>query len=54
MVWADVLDLLTSRRAEPMACPHCTAKPLNVEELPSGVTRVSCPACSRFIEGRFS
>lgn len=54
MVWADVLDQLAARRGEPMTCPHCSARPLSVEEQPSGVTRVSCPSCSRFIEGRFS
>ena len=54
MVWADVLDQLAARRGEPMTCPHCGAKPLDVEEQPSGSTRVSCPKCTRFIEGRFS
>jgi hypothetical protein len=53
MVWADVLDQLAARRAEPMTCPHCGGTPLAVEERPDGVTRVSCPACRRFIEGRF-
>jgi DNA-directed RNA polymerase subunit RPC12/RpoP len=54
MVWADVLDQLAAQRGEPMTCPHCSAKPLSVEEQPSGMTRVRCPSCGRFIEGRFS
>jgi hypothetical protein len=54
MVWADVLDLLAAGRGEPLTCPHCGAKPLDVEEQPGGSTRVSCPKCTRFIEGRFS
>lgn len=54
MVWADVLDALAARRGEPLTCPLCGARPLDVEQLPSGATRVTCPKCTRFIEGRFS
>jgi hypothetical protein len=52
-VWADVLDQVAARRAEPISCPHCGVAPLAVEQRASGITRISCTACRRFIEGRF-
>lgn len=54
IIWQDVLDQVAARRAEPLACPHCQHKPLSVEERPNGVTRITCPSCQRFVEGRFS
>ena len=53
IIWQDVLDQVAARRAEPLACPHCQAAPLSVEDRPNGLTRISCPACLKFIEGRF-
>jgi ribosomal protein L37AE/L43A len=53
LIWQDVLDQVAARRAEPLTCPHCGQKPLTVEESPTGVTRITCPACQRFVEGRF-
>jgi hypothetical protein len=54
IIWQDVLDQVAARRAEPLACPHCHARPLAVDERPDGVTRITCPSCRKFIEGRFA
>jgi hypothetical protein len=53
IVWQDVLDEIAAGRRGALVCPHCSARPLTVEERPSGATRVSCPSCQRFLEGRF-
>lgn len=53
IVWQDVLDEIAAGRRANLACPHCGARPLAVEERPSGATRVACPSCQRFLEGRF-
>ncbi|HLU68476.1 MAG TPA: hypothetical protein VKZ63_19460 [Kofleriaceae bacterium] len=53
IIWQDVLDQVAARRADRLACPHCGHAPLTVEEEPTGLTRITCPGCKRFIEGRF-
>jgi ribosomal protein S27AE len=54
IIWQDVLDQVAARRVDLLACPHCGATPLAVEETPGGVTRISCAKCGRYIEGRFA
>jgi transcription elongation factor Elf1 len=54
IIWQDVLDQVAARRADQLACPHCGATPLAVEDRPTGVTRISCATCGRYIEGRFA
>jgi hypothetical protein len=55
IVWQDVLDEIAAGRRAGLACPHCGARPLSVEDDAgaSGPTRISCPSCRRFLEGRF-
>jgi hypothetical protein len=53
IVWQDVLDEVAAGRRAGLTCPHCAARPLTVEERPSGATRIVCPSCQRFLEGRF-
>jgi ribosomal protein S27AE len=53
IIWQDVLDQVAARRADRLACPHCAAVPLAIEEDPGGLTRIACGQCQRFIEGRF-
>ena len=53
IIWQDVLDQVAARRADRLACPHCAAVPLQIEETPDGTTRIACGSCQRFIEGRF-
>jgi len=53
IVWQDVLDEIAAGRRAGLACPHCRAQPLAVDDEPTGVTRISCPSCRRFLEGRF-
>ncbi|HWM85403.1 MAG TPA: hypothetical protein VNO33_06180 [Kofleriaceae bacterium] len=53
IVWQDVLDEIAAGRRADLACPHCAARPLAVEDSPTGSTRISCPSCRRFLEGRF-
>jgi hypothetical protein len=54
ILWQDVLDEIAAGRREGLACPHCSARPLTVEERPAGATRIQCPSCQRFLEGRFA
>jgi transcription elongation factor Elf1 len=51
VAWQDVLDEIAAGRSRDLACPHCGARPLSVHE-ESGLTRISCPACQRYVEGR--
>ncbi len=54
IVWQDVLDEIAAGRRAGLACPHCGGRPLSVEDDPAtGATRISCPRCQRFLEGRF-
>jgi DNA-directed RNA polymerase subunit RPC12/RpoP len=52
IIWQDVFDQLAAKRGDLITCPHCGHKPLTVEESAEGITRISCPSCQRFIEGR--
>jgi hypothetical protein len=53
IAWQDVLDEIVAGRSAGLACPHCGARPLEVDKLPGGMTRISCRSCRKFIEGRF-
>ncbi|HTE56136.1 MAG TPA: hypothetical protein VK698_35030 [Kofleriaceae bacterium] len=53
IVWQDVLDEVAAGRRAALACPYCGVRPLTVEERPGGATRIACPSCHRFLEGRF-
>jgi hypothetical protein len=53
MVWQDVLDMVAAGRPNEVGCPFCNHRPLTVEEIEFS-TRISCPKCKKFIQGRFS
>jgi hypothetical protein len=53
IVWQDVLDEIAAGRRADLACPRCGARPLAVDDDAAGATRIACPACRRFVEGRF-
>jgi hypothetical protein len=53
IVWQDALDEIAAGRRTALVCPLCAARPLVVEDRPDGSTRISCPSCRRFLEGRF-
>jgi hypothetical protein len=52
IAWQDVLDMVVAGRPEGLACPYCHARPLLIEEVEFS-TRISCPKCKKFIQGRF-
>ena len=52
IVWQDVLDSIAAGRSQDLTCPYCKTKPMVVEEVEYS-TRVSCPKCKKFIQGRF-
>jgi hypothetical protein len=52
ILWQDVLDEIFAGREADLACPMCRARPLRVER-EGGLTRIACPACKQFLEGRF-
>ena len=54
IAWQDVLDEIAAGRGDDLICPMCGQRPLAVEERPSGSTRISCPRCRKFIEGKFA
>jgi len=54
IVWQDVLDEIAAGRRTALVCPRCDARPLAVEDRPNGQTRISCPSCRQFLEGRFA
>ena len=51
VVWQDILDLIMAGRAEDLQCPFCHKANLEVS-MKGLVTRVMCPSCRKFIEGR--
>jgi len=54
IAWQDVLETVANKRPiSDAACPYCQHRPLTVEEVESS-TRISCPKCGKFIQGRFS
>jgi endogenous inhibitor of DNA gyrase (YacG/DUF329 family) len=52
IAWQDVLDEIAAGRSDNLACPYCSARPLQIEREDQR-TRVSCPQCKKFIEGAF-
>jgi hypothetical protein len=52
IVWQDVLDMVAAGRPSEVGCPFCNHRPLTIEEVEYS-TRISCPKCKKFIEGRF-
>lgn len=52
ILWQDTLDEIVAGRETGLPCPHCGARPLDVER-EGGLTRVSCKACKKYLEGRF-
>jgi ribosomal protein S27E len=53
VVWQDVLDQIMAGRSADLSCPHCKHRPMTVEEMGEGSTRISCSKCGKFIQGRF-
>jgi hypothetical protein len=53
IAWQDVLDTVAAGRPSEVGCPYCGHRPLTIEELEQS-TRISCGACKKFIQGRFS
>lgn len=53
IAWQDVLDTIAAGRPGEATCPFCKHKPMTVEEVDFS-TRVSCPKCKKFIQGRFA
>jgi hypothetical protein len=53
IAWQDVLDEVVAGRSNALGCPYCKHRPLTVEEVDQS-TRISCPKCGKFIQGRFS
>ncbi len=50
--WQDVLDDIAAGRKTPLRCPFCQTDGLQVTR--KGLaTRIECPACRHFIEGKF-
>ncbi len=54
IAWQDVLDTVVNKRPNDTACPYCQHRPLTIEEVEEGSTRISCSKCRKFIQGRFS
>ena len=52
MPWMDVLDMVNAGRPSEVGCPFCSHRPLTIEEVEHS-TRISCPKCKKFIQGRF-
>ena len=50
IVWQDVLDLIQAGRTD-MECPFCKKAQVQVTQR-ERVTRIMCPSCRKFIEGR--
>ena len=53
IAWQDVLDEVVAGRTGDLSCPHCKHRPLTVEEV-EHATRISCPRCLKFIQGKFA
>lgn len=53
MLWQDVLESVANGRPSDASCPHCRHRPLTIEEVDSS-TRISCPKCGKYIQGRFT
>jgi hypothetical protein len=53
VAWQDVLDLVVAGRGQDAACPFCRHRPLAIEEV-EHMTRIACPTCKKFIQGRFA
>lgn len=52
IVWQDVLDLIQAGRSD-VECPFCHKS--QVEVTTKGlVTRIMCPNCRKFVEGRMT
>jgi hypothetical protein len=52
IAWQDVLDMVAAGRPSEVGCPFCNHRPLTIEEVDFS-TRISCPKCKKFIQGRF-
>lgn len=52
IAWQDVLDMVMNGRPNEVGCPYCNHRPLTIEEVEHS-TRISCPKCKKFIQGRF-
>jgi hypothetical protein len=52
IAWQDVLDMVAAGRPSEVGCPFCSHRPLTIEEVEHS-TRISCPKCKKFIQGRF-
>lgn len=52
IAWQDVLDMVVAGRPGDVGCPFCSHRPLTIEEI-EYTTRISCPKCKKFIQGRF-
>lgn len=52
IAWQDVLDMVAAGRPSEVGCPFCNHRPLAIEEVEHS-TRISCPKCKKFIQGRF-
>jgi hypothetical protein len=52
IAWQDVLDSVAAGRPGEVGCPFCSHRPLAIEEVEHS-TRISCPKCKKFIQGRF-
>jgi hypothetical protein len=52
IAWQDVLDMVAAGRPSEVGCPFCNHRPLTIEEIDFS-TRISCPKCKKFIQGRF-
>lgn len=53
IAWQDVLDLIAAGRPDGLPCPFCKHAPLTIEEIDFS-TRISCPKCKKFVQGRFA
>lgn len=52
IAWQDALDTIVAGRPGEAVCPFCKHKPLTIEEVDFS-TRISCPKCKKFVQGRF-
>ena len=52
IAWQDVLDMVVAGRPSEVGCPFCNHRPLTIEEVDHS-TRITCPKCKKFIQGRF-
>jgi DNA-directed RNA polymerase subunit RPC12/RpoP len=53
IAWQDVLDQVVAGRPNDLVCPYCKHRPLVVEEVEYS-TKISCPRCGKFIQGKFA